>query len=311
MDVKRTLSLLLIVAVESVMPLAFQQQPVSLAAIDIPFEFKTRQPIVPVRVNGGPAVPFVVDTGASIHVLDREIARTANVAGGTSVRMGGGGQAPVDAQFVDGVTFEAAGHTWSAQRAAVAPLGYPDKKHFAGLLGAPVLMRYTVRFAFGARTMSLLDPATYKAPPGATLVPFESQENLPIVRVAIDAGKGPIDARLMIDTGASTFIDLNRPFVETHKLIELMPDATSADRPAALGGTAPFLYGTAQTVTFAGVVFEKPRLGLPRAQSGSSSRRERDGVIGNELLQRFVMTVDYSRRTLVLERPGSFRPPSK
>jgi hypothetical protein len=225
--------------------------------------------------------------------------------------MHGGGQASVDAQFVDGVTFEAAGHTWSEQRTAVAPLGYPDRKHFAGLLGAPVLMRYTVRFAFAARTMSLLDPATYKAPPGATPVPFELQENLPIVRVGIDAGNGPIEARLMVDTGASAFIDLNRPFVEAHKLIERMPDATSADRPAALGGTAPFLYGTARSVTFAGVVFDKPRLGLSRAQSGSSSRGERDGVIGNELLQRFVMTVDYSRRTLVLERPGSSQPVPK
>ena len=35
----------------------------------------------------------------------------------------------------------------------------------------------------------------------------------------------------------------------------------------------------------------------------SSSRSERDGIIGNALLESFVVTVDYARRTLVLERP--------
>ena len=32
------------------------------------------------------------------------------------------------------------------------------------------------------------------------------------------------------------------------------------------------------------------------------SRSERDGIIGNALLQDFVVTVDYTRRSLVLQR---------
>ena len=129
------------------------------------------------------------------------------------------------------------------------------------------------------------------------------QEDLPIVHVSIDAGTGPIDARLMVDTGASTFIDLNRPFVEKHKLVEAMPDASASDRPAALGGTAPFLYGTGRRVSFAGATFDRPRIGLSRATSGLSSRSERDGIIGNAVLEAFVMTVDYRRRLLVLQPP--------
>jgi predicted aspartyl protease len=273
------------------------------ATHEIPFEFKTHQPIVPFRINGADAVPFVVDTGASIHLIDQQIAMKASVPGGRSAQLSGGGQARVDVQFVDGLTIEAGGLAWDRQRAAVANLGYPDRKHFAGLIGAPILMRYTVQFAFPARTMRLIDPAAFTAPRGAVQIPFELQEDLPIVRVMIDAGSGPIEARLMVDTGASTFIDLNRPFVEAHRLVDIVPDAKAADRPAALGGTAPFLYGTGRRVTLGGLVFDRPRLGLSRAQSGSSSRTDRDGIIGNALLETFVVTVDYTRRTLVLERP--------
>jgi predicted aspartyl protease len=269
---------------------------------EIPFEYRTHQPVVPVSVNGGAAVPFVIDTGASIHVIDREIANKAGVGGGTATTMRGGGQAAVDAAFVNGVTLATAGQAWSEQRAAIASLGYPDRKHFAGLLGAPILQRYTVQFAFGSRVMRLFDPLTYEPPAGAVLVPFELQEDLPIVRATIDDGRGPVEARLMVDTGASTFLDLNRPFVDAHKLTETMPEVSSAQRPAALGGTAPFVYATARRVTLAGQVFDAARIGLSRAQSGSSSRSERDGIIGNALLERYVMTVDYRRKILVLEK---------
>ena len=274
---------------------------------EIPFEFKTRQPIVPVNINGGATVPFVVDTGASIHLIDTEIARKASVSGGRSAQMSGGGQAAVDVQWVDGLTLETGPLSWKAQRAALASLGYPDKKHFAGLLGAPILMRYTAQFAFPTRTMRLIDPATYEPPAGAVMVPFELQADLPVVRAKLDWGAGPVEARLMFDTGAATVIDLNRPFVDAHRLTETMTDAKPSDRPAAIGGTAPFLYGTARRATLGTLEFERPRIGLSRAQSGSSSRSERDGIIGNDLLQSFVVTVDYRRRNLVLERPRSVR----
>ena len=59
-----------------------------------------------------------------------------------------------------------------------------------------------------------------------------------------------------------------------------------------------------RSATLGGLTIEKPRLGLSRATSGSSSRSERDGVVGNGWLQAFVVTVDYRRKLLVLERPA-------
>jgi hypothetical protein len=53
---------------------------------DIPFEFATRQPIVRFAVNGGAPVPFVVDTGASVHVIDRGVAEKVNAASGRTRR---------------------------------------------------------------------------------------------------------------------------------------------------------------------------------------------------------------------------------
>ncbi|HKV07167.1 MAG TPA: pepsin/retropepsin-like aspartic protease family protein, partial [Thermoanaerobaculia bacterium] len=269
---------------------------------EIPFDFKTRQPIVQARVNGGPPVPFLVDTGASINLIDERVAASAGVSPGASWRMHGGGESGFDARSAGPLTLETNGVVWKEQRAALAPIGYPDKKHYAGFIGAPILMRYAVQIDFTQRVIRLLDPAAYKAPSGATQIPFELQDDLPVVRVRVDAGTGPIEARLMVDTGAGTWVDLNRPFVDAHGLVDAAQETAIVGRPAGLGGTAPFLYREGRSVTFGGVTFEKPRLGFSRARSGSSSSDERDGVLGNEVLRHFRVTFDYSRRVLVLEK---------
>ena len=268
---------------------------------EIPFDFHTRQPIVRARVNGGPWVPFLVDTGASIHLVDDRIAASAGLAPGKAQRLYGGGESGFDVGFAGPLTLETNGVAWKEQRAAVTHLGYPDKKHFAGVLGAPILMRYAVQIDYGRRVIRLLDAATYKAPRGATRVAFELQADLPVVRAIVDAGNGPHEARLMIDTGGGTFVDLNRPFVDAHGLVDAASDTATVQRPG-LGGTASFIYRAGRRVTLGGLVFENPRLGLSRARSGSSSRGERDGVIGNELLRHFRVTFDYRRRMLVLEK---------
>jgi len=194
---------------------------------------------------------------------------------------------------------------WVGQRAAILRLGYPDAKHFAGFIGSPILMRYVVQFDFERHVLRLIPPDSYRPPAGAVIVPFELQDDLPVVHATVDAGRGPVEARLMLDTGAGgAFVDLNSPFVKAHRMLERVPDAAARARPAGIGGSAPFLYGTVRRVVLGGMVFEKPRIGFSQATGGSSSRTERDGIVGNLLMSQFRVTFDYARRRAVFEKPG-------
>jgi hypothetical protein len=276
--------------------------------IELRFSFSTRQPIVPIRVNDHPPAPFILDTGASIHIVDAGLARRVGLSAADGRALTGGGQRSETVHSASNVTLAAPGIVWERQQVTTSALGFPEQKHFAGLLGAPVLRNYAVQFDFPNTTVRFYDPADYRPPPGAVVLPFELAEDLPVIRITVDAGGGPIGARLMIDTGAGTFIDLNRPFVEAHRLERVLADGAARDRPAAIGGAAPFVYGTGRRVTLGAIQFDRPRLGLSRAIAGSSARADRDGIIGNALLQAFRVTFDYRRRSLVLERAGSRKP---
>ena len=50
----------------------------------------------------------------------------------------------MQAQFADGLTLAAGAVSWAQQRAMLVRLGYPKTKHYAGFIGAPILMRYVV-----------------------------------------------------------------------------------------------------------------------------------------------------------------------
>jgi hypothetical protein len=273
-------------------------QPASARALA--FDFTTHQPIIPVSINGHRAVPFLFDTGASINIVGQAIAEEMGLAGsGPSTTIAGGGQTAVGVRYVDGVTLAADGIAWTGQRVGVVPIG---AKQFAGFVGAPILMQYVVEIDFQRQVLRLIDPDDYVAPPGALRIPFELQANLPVVRAEIDAGSGPLAARLMVDTGAgSVFVDLNRPFVDRHKLVDVLA-GTSSDRPAGIGGSAPFIYATGKQARLGRETFDRPRLGLSRAIQGSSAGDERDGVIGNQLLRSYLTAFDYRRRELVLQR---------
>jgi hypothetical protein len=269
------------------------------AAHVLAFDFTTHQPIIPVSVNGRPPQPFLFDTGASINIVGESLARQVELAGNGPTRaLAGGGQARADVRYADGVTLAADGIEWRGQRVGVVPM---SAKHFAGFIGAPILMQYVVEIDFRRQVLRLIDPEQYAAPADAIRIPFELQDDLPVVRAGVDAGSGAFEARLMVDTGAgSVFVDLNRPFVDRHQLVDVLA-TTSSDRPAGIGATAPFLYGTGKQVRLGGLTFDRPRLGLSRATAGSSASDRRDGVIGNQLLRAFLTTFDYRRRQLVLQ----------
>jgi len=71
--------------------------------------------------------------------------------------------------------------------------------------------------------------------------------------------------------------------------------------PSLASGDPALVDVPVERVAIAGWTFDRPHVQAHREPSATGAAAETDGLIGNELLSRFRMTVDYPRRRLLLE----------
>lgn len=190
--------------------------PVALAAeptlVEVPYErAPTGHYLVPVSVEGAPAVPFVLDTGASVTVIAPEVWRAAGGDPDRGLKVGargaGGKVAPM--RIATDVDFVLGGAPVRVGAALLMDFPAPaegDGDTPGGLIGRDLLRRYVVELDEAAGTLRL-------HPPGATPVP--DLEVLPmhkvragLTSVTVTIGGVPIPA--VLDLGAAVSI-LNGP----------------------------------------------------------------------------------------------------
>jgi len=140
-------------------------------------------------------------------------------------------------------------------------------------------------------------------PSGTTTIPFELVDNHVALPVTID-GKGPY--RFLFDTGGSNFID-----TDVAKELGLVAGGTasgsgvgSAQESVQFATVAALGVGDA-TLRKQGFVVAPVHAGF-----GLASGKPVDGLIGFEVLARFITTFDYANARIVLRTPDAGAPPA-
>ncbi|HEY4439014.1 MAG TPA: aspartyl protease family protein [Candidatus Elarobacter sp.] len=136
---------------------------------------------------------------------------------------------------------------------------------------------------------------------GATTIPFELVDNHVAIPVTIN-GKGPY--RFLFDTGGANLID-------TALAKELGLGGVGNAQGSGVGAaTEGFAIGVADRVQIGGATLRKQVFSVApvRAGFGMSSGKPVDGLVGFEVLSRFVTTFDYGKNEIVLRSPGSALP---
>ncbi len=250
---------------------------------------------VPVRVNGT-AATFLLDTGAEYSVVSSRIAEGQHLQ---TERTAG-------RDFADDVELKVAGVRLEHQRVMVMPFdSYLARgRSIDGLIGYDFFARFVVTIDFAARSLTVWAPTGYKKPGAAVAVPIDFAGRLPVVAsTLVLAGGRRLPARLMVDTGASQAVILRYPFANENGLLDLVkdPDARTTTSPSLASGPMRLVDVPVDEVSLAQWSFDHPRVQAHREPSGSGAYTATDGLIGNALLTRFTMTVDYPRKRLLLE----------
>lgn len=277
--------------------------PDGVAEVTLPIRLVSNHIYLDVTV-GGRAVPFIFDTGA-INVLSKEWMRGLGVTDQGALPGSGVGEAKQEAGLARVGKIDVGGLVLRDQ--VFATLAWKDLQRLdgaqsAGLIGYEVAKRTVVTIDYAGRTISFRKPETFTPPAGVAAIPLSFNEHTPQIMGAIDG----IPAKLDLDTGSRSTIDVTAPFAAAHKLDTVWKLSPPAMTGFGIGGAVHGRVGRGHSLTLGNVTLTDPLVEVSLQTKGAFASPYFGGNVGGGVLRHFTVTLDYPHQRLFLVPNGDF-----
>lgn len=272
----------------------------------IPFDLVNNHIYVNGTVDGKP-VRFLVDTGG-VNLLTPASAKKLGLEGEGKLVARGVGEKSVDLAVAHAKNVRVGGATLDNPVFYVIDLGdLPKVEGVAcdGLVGYEMFRRFGVTIDYAGHVLTLAEPKRFTPPAGATVVPFELDERIPIVTGTLDGESG----RISIDTGSRASLSLHAPFVHKHNLVARYRAAPEAVLGWGVGGAArsrPARFGTLDlgNLEINGIAGD-----LFTGDKGAFANPDLIANLGGGVLHRFTVAFDYAAKRMYLVPNADFARP--
>ena len=273
------------------------------ALVRIPFSRCEPLPIVEAHVNGGPAVPFLLDTGGGELILDAECARRAEARRfGAEGGVYGGG---LRSRYVHGTVDSFSLGDLTVHRLPIqimdlgamgAALGEPK---LAGIVGTVLFhrLRATIDYPGGQLMLRRKDHPLAESEDGGTAVPFRlAGDHYLIAEGRLNDGPS---LQLLVDTGLTTAFACPPA---TLAAAGIDPSASACE--VGMGGGGQHRTRTFDIAALSlGGVRRQDLSGLagvfpPELESGLGFRL--GGIVSHEFFLPFAVTFDFARMEMRL-----------
>jgi hypothetical protein len=306
-------------------------QAAPVAAV-VPFSFEGGHIILEVAVNGQAARPFIFDTGA-LTTFTRDAAEELHLKlEGPASLMGGIGSHLVEADSAIIDSIAVGGATLEHQKVQVAELrnvliDRGARPRAAGLLGSELLHSYVARIDYANSQLTLIPAGAFHPPAEGFALPLAvSVTRQGLAQALVSAEIEHVPARFIVDTGAGGQLHLTARFEGEHKLVARYAKTVEYVSTGGIGGNARTRVGLGGSFTLGPISFSTPFVSTP-ADDGTPNivtdtsppatfaRRYRpkpdefgqlffsDGLLGNGVLSRFIVTLDYKAGRIYFEAP--------
>jgi membrane-associated protease RseP (regulator of RpoE activity) len=259
----------------------------------IPFEFECGMIFVPVSINGGPPSSFILDSGASGFVVDAGAAREGGLDVEGSGQGEGAGKGKVDLRFAKDVSYRiGVSLQIDVPSSYVIDLsGQPAivGRTVGGIVGYDFFVAHVVEIDYEAEIMRVFDRGSYRYDGEGAVLPLTFARKVPYVAATIlVAGVEPVVADFLVDTGSGDAVD--------HDIIA----KSNGKKLDVVGGVG---LGEEYRVTMGRV--ESLRLGTLELRDAIGVAGGK-ALLGNEVLRRFTVVLDYGSSRLILAPNAHF-----
>lgn len=281
--------------------------------VHIPFEFLNNFIVINLRVNGLP-LRFVLDTGAEHSILfHTEIAQALGLEMGRRVRvMGADLSSEIYAYVTTGVTFILEDQCQINTSMLILEENFLEMEQLiglpiAGVLGSSNLRHFVVQIDYIKSILSLYDPGYFQLPHGFQSINIEIEKSKPYIHTYVKVkNRDKKQAKLLIDTGAS----LAALFYATESNQIALPDTLiSGVLGIGLGGRLRGFMGAIDKLDFGPFSFQHFLCSFQKLENQDSLlyQHNKDGLIGNAILSRFTVLIDYKQKKLHLKTNRYFK----
>jgi predicted aspartyl protease len=273
---------------------------------EVPFIYRSRHVFLPVRLTGADGeLLFLVDSGASMTVIDSSLAADMRLpVGGKMPGAGAGGMADFSLTHVPG--FSIAGIKFSGQTAITFPVAGLmrtfEETEIGGILGYDFLSRFVTTIDYERERITFFDPDSFAYRPGEEALEAPLVHNVFSLPVSIDGMEGAF----LLDTGANSSLIMGS-FAEKTGLATGRRTLTTAIRGA--GGDERAVLCRFDSLRIGRTTLAKPVLLITSSAQGISALESVNGIIGNDILERFMVTLDYGRQRVLLVPNGRIGDP--
>jgi Aspartyl protease/PDZ domain len=267
----------------------------------VPAEFVDNVIILRVSVNNSEPLKFIFDTGAGMSVLDSRKAKALHLNKAANLDANGVG-GTVQGSLATGVSLSVSGVTVRNQKVAAIPLDFPcEAADIVGIIGYDFINEFVVEIDYEAKTLGLFDPARYSYRGRGDVVPLTMDGNTPHVRARLGVPGGrSIEGWLEVDTGSDGTLTLNSPYVKKHGLLETFKKRIDSTH-RGVGGESESVDVRMGDLELGRFTIPTPLVSLSLDREGSMASADDAGPLGGEILRRFRIVIDYSRRRMTLE----------
>jgi len=252
-------------------------------------------PVIAVSVNGSPPLRFVLDTGGQ-NVIAPDAARRAGLDAVGEGTVGGAGAALAKIRYATARSVRVGGAEMRDQPFVVLDLGRTAPVD--GIIGYELFARFAARIDFAHQRVELARDARALGAAG-TAVPMAFDERQPQVEGALDGLAGA----MTIDTGSASSVDVNTPFAVAHDLRARYHADVEGYPISGVGGPVHAYFARASELRLGDVRVRDVNVLLTDARAGAEANPAIAANIGDQVLRRFNLVLDYRASTIRFETP--------
>jgi hypothetical protein len=273
----------------------------------IPFELAVKHILVNVSVGNSRPLPFILDTGDQYAVIDLDCAKQLGLTLQGDIQSGGAGAEVLHGSYVRGSSFTIPGLSGFSQPVTLAfplknleaPLGH----EIDGVVGGDFIKEFVVELDYQSHVVRLYDKGTFRYSGVGQSIPIGmNPDGHPVVEAEVTPDGGqPIKGKFLIDIGSSASLALYSPFVAENHLLESKLKTIQAIGAAGAGGQMQAQIGRVAGLKIGNFKLSKPVTLFSQDKAGAFASSSTQGNIGEQILSRFNLFLDYSHGRIILE----------